>query len=101
MFGKKDPSIDAAGDEAYIAILILATEDLPLKERLSMAWLEAFSKLEEERLSREFQKSLRYIAKYFPRDELAGDSISNLTPYQANSLARRMVDFALDLEAMK
>jgi homoserine dehydrogenase len=101
MFGKKDPSIDVAGSEAYNAIMILATEDLPLKERLSMAWLEEFSKVEENRLSREFQIRLRYIARFFPRDELAGDSINKLTPSEANALARRMVDFALDLEAMR
>lgn len=101
MFGKKDPSIDAAGSEAYNAIMILATEDLPLKKRLSKAWLDEFSKVEEERLSREFQKRLRYIAKFFPEDELAGDSIDDLTSDQASSLAMHMVTFALDLEAMK
>lgn len=101
MFGKKDPSIDAAGSEAYNAVMILATDDLPLKDRLSKAWLDEFSKVDEERLSPPFQKRLRYIAKFFPPDELAGDSIDDLTSDQASALAMRMVTFALDLEAMK
>lgn len=101
MFRKKDPSIDAAGSEAYSAMMILATEDLPLMKRLSKAWLDQFSKVDDERLSREFQKRLRYIAKFFPQDELAGDSTDDLPSDLASTLAMHMVTSALDLESMR
>jgi hypothetical protein len=101
MFGKKDLPIDAAGGEAYNAIMILATQDAPLKERLSKAWLNELSKVEEGRLSLSFQKRLRYNARFFPGNKLAGDVLDGLSPDEAVTLAMHMAHFAFDLEAMK
>ena len=98
---KKDPSIDAAGGEAIAAVLILAAEDQPLKDRLAKAWVSQLSRIEPSRLSPPFKKRLDHMRAVLPEDELLIDAIEALTPQEASSLAERMVHFALDLEMMR
>lgn len=98
---KRDPSIDAAGGEAVAALLILAAEDLPLKDRLAKAWVDQLSRIDRARLSPPFKKRLDHMRTILPENKLLIDAIEALSLEEASSLAERMVHFALDLEMMK
>lgn len=95
---KRDPSVEVAGAEAVSALLVLATEDIPLKDRIAKAWLEHLSKIDPAKLSFDFEKRLRWIHSALDEDALIHDSISKLTPEEASILAQRITDFALALE---
>lgn len=101
MFRKKDPSIDAAAGHAIAAIMILAAQDLPLRERLVAAWVQELSQIDADRLSPTFRKRFDAMAMEFPQDELAVDAVASLNSNETTALAERMVHFALDLELVQ
>ena len=98
---KKDPSIDAAGSHAVAALLALAVEDLPLKDRIRKAWVDHLALVDYERLSPPFKKRFDHMRNALNREEFLSDAVEGLDPKEAEDLANRMVYFALDLEGMK
>lgn len=83
------------------ALLILAAEDLPLKDRLAKAWVAQLSRIDPARLSPPFKKRLHQMRTALPENELLIDAIESLSLEEASRLAERMVHFTLDLEMMK
>lgn len=97
---EKDPSIDAVGNYAVAALQALALEDLPLRDRIRKAWVDHLLLVDYERLSPPFKKRYDHMLQLLDGGDFISETVESFSDEEAEHLARRIVDFALDLQLM-
>ena len=98
---KHDQSMTEVESAVIAALHVLATEDLPLKDRLAKAWLDHLSRIDAERLSPGFRKKILAMQAGLSNEGLSQDSIDALTSSEALVLAEQIFYFVLDFEALR